>query len=153
MNEETWALVISGLALLASVWSVVESRRASGKSVALQERMLRLESGRELERRISGLKAQLVAFIADSGGRARLFFRNQGPATAHGIEILVDGRPLSQHQLVTRPDRDLATLGPSAEASVGLLQYDGRPDTLRVTLEWADESGQRGHWESDLSLH
>jgi hypothetical protein len=153
MKQETWALVISGLALLASIWSVVESHRSSNRNVSLQERMLRLESGRELERRISGLKAQLVAFIVHGDGRERLYFRNQGPAAAQDIEILVDERPLKEHPLVMRPDRDLVTLGASAEASVGLLRYDGRPDRLRVALHWADESGDRGHWESDLSLH
>jgi hypothetical protein len=115
--------------------------------------MLRLESGRELERRISGLKAQLVAFIANGDGRERLYFRNQGSAAAREFEALVDERPLKEHPLVMRPDRELVTLGPSAEASVGLLRYDGRPDSIRVALRWADESGDRGHWESDLSLH
>jgi hypothetical protein len=153
MKQETWALLISGFALLASIWSVIESRRSSNKNVSLQQQMLRLESGRELERRIAGLKAQLVAFVAKSDGRERLYFRNQGSASAREIEVLVDEQPLMGHPLVMRSDRDLLTLGPSAEVSFGLLKYDGRPDSIRVALHWADESGDRSHWESDLSLH
>jgi hypothetical protein len=82
-----------------------------------------------------------------------LYFRNQGAAAAREIEVLVDERPLKEHPLVMRSDRDLLTLGPSAEASFGLIRYDGRPDSIRVAMQWADESGDRGHWESDLSLH
>jgi hypothetical protein len=150
MSRETLALVISGLALLASIWSVVETRRASNRDLKLQERMLRLESGRELERRIAGLKAQLVAFVDVSGNR--LYLRNHGQATAQNIEVMLDGLPLGEHQLATRSERYPDTLGAAAEAGVRLLRYDGRQDTIRVALTWRDESGERGQWESDLSL-
>jgi hypothetical protein len=153
MSEEIAALVISVLALIASIWSVVESRRASNKGIALQERLLRLESGKELERRIAGLQAQVVAFIDIRDGRDRLYFRNEGLATAQEIEVLIDGLPMTKQQLVVRADSQPTTLGPSAEASVGLLQYDGRPAALRVAVHWTDDTGERGHWESDLSLH
>ena len=117
---------ISVIALAISTWSIVEARRAANRSSRTQEQMLRLETGRERDRRLSVQKAQVLAFITTGETDKRLCVRNEGQAPARRVTILVDGQSLEDHELTFPPERPISTLGPRAEAVVILSPPHGQ---------------------------
>ena len=143
---------ISAVALVISAWSIIESRRAATKSNQTQAQMLRLETGRERDRRLSAKQAHVVAFVTGGSTDKRLFIRSQGHATARNVTVLLDGQSLEDHDLTLPPERPISVLGPDAEAAIVLAPHMGSQDGLHVTVTWDDESDERGQWESDLSL-
>ncbi len=90
MSEPSaWTAVgISIVAVVASVFAIIASSRASSRSNDLQERLLRLENTRERDRRIAAQRANVVAFMTGLVSNQRLFFRNEGEGTARGIEAI-----------------------------------------------------------------
>lgn len=154
MSEPSaWTAVgISIVAVVASVFAIIASSRASARSNDLQERLLRLENTRERDRRTAVKRANVVAFMTGSVNNQRLFFRNEGEGTARGIEVRVDGQTLEDYAYIIAPDRPITTLGPKAEASVIVANQFGAPDGIHVTVTWEDASELAGRWESDLSF-
>jgi hypothetical protein len=154
MSEPSaWIAVgISIVAVVTSLFAIIVSSRASGRSNDLQERLLRLEHVRERDRRIAGKRASIVAFMAGTASNQRLFFRNEGEGVARGIEIRVDGQTVEDYSYIIAPDRPIATLGSKAEASIIVANQFGAPDGIHVTVTWEDDSEVAGRWESDLSF-
>ncbi len=146
------AIGISIVAVVASVFAIIASSRASARSNDLQERLLRLENTRERDRLTAIKRANVVAFMTGSAGNQRLFFRNEGEGTARGIEIRVDEETLEDYPYIIAPDRPITTLGPKAEASVIATNEFGGPDGIHVSITWVDASELPGRWESDLSF-
>jgi hypothetical protein len=154
MSEPSgWTAVgISVVAVMASVFAIIASNRASSRSNDLQERLFRLENARERDRRMTAQRANVVAFVSGSVSNQRLFFRNEGEGTARRIKVSVDGQSLEAYRFVIASDRPITTLGPKAEASVLVANELGGPDGVHVKVTWEDATEIEGRWESDLSL-
>lgn len=154
MSEPSaWTAVgISIVAVVASVFAIIASSRASARGNDLQERLLRLENTRERDRLTAVKRANVVAFMTGSARNRRLCFRNEGEGTARGIEVRVDGQTLEDYAYIIAPGRPITTLGPKAEASVIVANDLGSPDGVNVTVTWQDASDLAGRWESDLTF-
>lgn len=60
--------------------------------------------------------------------------------------------PLADHELVPQGEEEIDHLGPGAEVRYLLGITMGGPRSIRVRLEWEDQSEQPGLWTSQLKL-
>ena len=146
-----WSFAVSIGALAVAVWAVLTSRTTSAAATQVQARLLRLEGARERDRLATARRANIVAFVITADRNTRIYFRNEGEGTARAIQVLMDGRPLSEHDFAVNGDPPPETLSARGEAHCLLAPFMGGPVRARARVTWEDETGP-GEWESDLNL-
>lgn len=146
------ALVISISALIVSIWAILSARSTGARQSVLQEQMLRLEAGRERDRRLEQQSAKLVARINRNGDRLELVVANRGVREARAIETYIDDEHVTDSTLVPQGVSPVSHLGPDAEGSFLLAAHMGSPPVILVRLEWEDDSGIPGRWSSQLNI-
>jgi hypothetical protein len=152
MGTAPWFIVyrselISIAALLISiiaVWLAWLSYRTS-------RRMVEIEENRDKETRRQAAKAKLVANREKtSGATFRLTVRNDGEGTARDISIMLDGTPISSHPAASKTDALVSTLNPGGSTWCILVPTLGKPFPKTIRIEWQDDSGEPGLYESGL---
>ena len=165
-NWAQWTGVVGALvALMSLMWNIVQSRRVS----KLNHRLLELEEGREADRKDSEVRAQLRAKVVvkrvpgEPGmgavpptlGRTfeYLVVENIRDATACEIQVWLDGDSIDKVDYV-RANSELRTLGGHSEFRFMLrstTRYMQKPPQ-HIRIEWSDESGRPGFYESSLAV-
>jgi hypothetical protein len=78
--------------------------------------------------------------------------RNEGMAIARNIRVLLDGRPALEHSLIPRGETESNTLGSGADFRYVLAVSFQSARVVDVVIEWDDDSGRAGKWESQLKV-
>ena len=150
---DTGNLAIGLAALGVSAWAAWSARHTSRAQTRIQERLLTLEGVRERDRVLLSKSARLRAEIIRLGHDCQLAIRNEGDGEARAVRVVLDDKPLLEHDLVMVRSEELATvLGPGATVRYGMAIVMGSPLRYAVRLEWEDDSGQPGSWRSQLRL-
>lgn len=144
------SLIVSVAALCVSIWAITQSKRTSAYGHRLQERLLSLEASRERKRDAETKRATVVAFISGPTNGRHLYLRNEGAGTARNVKVTVDGQSASEHEYVLGDPPPSGILGTKAEYGMLLLCANSAPSSLKVEIDWEDDAGDSGHWESDL---
>ena len=151
MDAQGW---LSVTALVISLVSAAVAWSASRKQNDMQQRLLDLESARERDRVAERNSAALRAeFVEHAGGGHKLHVTNEGAAAARAINIQIDGAPLEESpRALVRPGEMLRILGPGAEVSYHVPVHHGIIPFFHIELQWIDDSGVPGKWESQLKV-
>ena len=64
----------------------------------------------------------------------------------------MDDQPLSAHTLWVRGQDEVAEIGPGAHVDYILGIAMGKPTMFLVEITWTDETGEPGHWKSQLKV-
>ena len=139
-------------ALGVGIWFICEVVHIISIHHSLHDELLRLETGRALDRPSSPNTAALRAEMYRLDRTGRLVIHNAGQVEALSVHIAVDGTPIDQHQLFPRSPQPLAVIGPNARVGFLMMTHDGAPSSYRVELRWDDASGRPGNWASALTL-
>jgi hypothetical protein len=150
---DPWGVGIGAAALAVSAWAAWQARGTAKAQTRVQERLLALEGARERDRLLRAKSASLRAEIWKSGHDYRLAIRNEGDAEARAVQVYVDEKRLSEHEIILlTPDEEVTMLGPGAEVRYIMAIAMGSPRRYDVRLEWEDNSGQPGRWRSQLRI-
>jgi hypothetical protein len=95
--------------------------------------------------------AKRGALRATFGPRA-LIIRNEGQASARSVTLTLNGVPAAEADLFRGRQVQIATIAAGASVSFPFVVWDGMPRQHDVVVTWDDESGERGSWESGLSI-
>jgi hypothetical protein len=140
-----WLIALAGLAL-----AVIGCALAVGgwrRERSLQRRLTRMQefAARERERRAKRARLH-VAIEQRIEISWNLTIRNDGPSTANGVTISINGVPLDSSPLVDL--EKLKQAGTEAIAGNGQLRLPllgrERPKDLLVEMTWSDSSGDMG---------
>jgi len=154
------SVCIAGLALWRSWRAGREASEATREAndlmkqqVALHERLTQIEQSREQARLMQSLQAALRAELRKSpGGTWRLFVINTGQGEARDVAIMLDGKPLLEHDAVPRGEEEAKTIGPESEISYCMaLAFSCHPP-FEFEATWSDDSGEPGHYETTVSF-
>src|SRR4051794_39432283 len=113
--------------------------------------MVRIERARDKLADLQSKRAELTAVCGAVGQRMYEFvISNNGPGKARDIKVMLDGKPLHEHPVMAnQPEK------PDRMSAGSVLKYpfcpsmdNPAPDTVRI--EWNDDSGEAGVYESDL---
>jgi hypothetical protein len=139
---------IAVLALIVSVWVGLRQN-------TLQGRLLNLETARERDRLAQAKRAQLRASIVQGDAHSYyLAIENQGASEARAVTVHLDGKTLEEHDRVAVKAGEVArTLGPGVGVRYILAIAFGTPPIFDVALSWEDDTGEPGHWRSQLRWH
>jgi hypothetical protein len=157
------AASISGLALLVSVVALVFSRRADAKShqnavraTELQEQMVKIEQRRDEERLVQRQRASLSIKLNPLWRNERvrawqLVLNNNGSVEARNIRVSLDGRSIDDIDWIVKqkPLKEM-TLGAGAPCNWH-IGSNWRPPPWHAIVEWDDESGQPGRYQTTLT--
>jgi hypothetical protein len=146
------SISLSIAALVVSIASTIATSRISSRQNALQEQMLALETAREQDRRREAESAQVTASIERWGREHRLRIQNSGSVTARNVRVLMDGKPLREHELILQGEDEISVLGPGVDATYILAVAQQSPGVVLVRIEWSDDSADNRIWESQLKV-
>jgi len=135
--------VIAMLSLLVAVVALLYGNRLGRRIVAIEEQ-------RDKERQLQQQRARLVASVCQADRSSyHLVIHNAGESAATNIRMQLDGAEPSTHP--TFPDQTLATvLGPSASKGYFLAPSMSHSLPKSIRLQWCDDSGEDGYFESHL---
>jgi hypothetical protein len=161
MSDAAIANVIAVVAALVAIAALWLAARTNRKQIHLQEQqnrlqadLVRIEQVRERDRVVAGSQAKLQGqlFAGISGGMtAHLRVTNLGAATARNIRITIDETPILRHSAFRR-DPLPGAIAPGAPVNFRMVAFDGMETRYRVAIDWDDESGHAGHWNSTVSI-
>lgn len=96
-------------------------------------------------------KARLTAALNRSGRHTfDLVITNLGPGVARNILVKLDGKRPSEHPAARVSGEDKSKLAPDAAMKFAMLPSLGSPLPVTVRVEWEDDSGEDGLYESGL---
>jgi hypothetical protein len=153
MTLDLAPIALSAVAILVSVWAASKAHAAAKRQNQIQERLLALESARERDRITETKQAKLRAAITNDGRDYLLAVRNHGAGQARAVQILIDGKTPSDHEIIlAQRDEVITALGPGATISLPMAITMGSPLVYDVQLSWEDDSAQLGQWHSQLNV-
>jgi hypothetical protein len=144
-TESVIGIAISVIALGASIWTTVTTKRHDS-------RLLQLEHAREADRVRETKSAKLIASMTRSAHSGRLRIINRGQAAARNVRVAVDGVSLDAHKLLRGLEHPVAVIGAGSTVEALLMTFDGMQGQYQLELVWDDESGQPGRWTSTVTL-
>lgn len=157
-NAALAAVTVSVVSALVSFASVVVAVIALRKSNRTQKRLLEIEEQREQDRVSETRKARLVAEIvreefplSPSSKRTFLEIENLGQSEAREIDVALDNGPATAHPTMLRRTEEIRHVGPQSSFRYTLAPDNATPLPKNVVIEWSDDSGERGRYESTLT--
>ena len=140
-----WAVALSGVVLgvLGCSFGLWTWRRQQ----SLQRRLVRLQELAASERERQTKRAKLHAALEQHVEITwTLVIQNEGPATASGITLSINGVPLDQSPLIDPRicgEADTESLAGNQQLRLPLVVRE-RPEDLVVEVTWSDASGDLG---------
>lgn len=150
-----WSLVVSVVALGASIWAHFRATRLKAESNDLQARLVELEEDREADRRQKQQAADLTAYFEKrpgrNGPRTMLVLRNNGDAPAEDVKVEFDGEPIDEHGSVHYDEATIPKIGSGAESPILVSVHSGHNPPFHVRLRWSDGTGEDNSFETTLT--
>ena len=130
-----------------------ENRKLARANIELQKRLLAIEEDREEVRKKTAAKAFLQARIIEHGRAGhKLFIENTGNGPARNIVIKMDDLPFNEHPIAVRGVGEINVIGPGAHVTKVLTLTLARRPPFQLKLTWDDDSGERGEYQTTLTL-
>ena len=149
-------LVVSAIAILIALWSVVQSHRSAKRQNEWQERVLHLEEMEARSRSTASQSARLRAFLDRNTEFPTLSIINDGAAEARDISVSIDGTPILEHRpqghFIVRDQEEVRRLGPGGSTRYILTRTKGSSSRFQVEISWADKASATQSWRSELLL-
>lgn len=147
LQLSSWALFLATFAL--AIAAFVQSR----DNRAMRQQVAAIEGAREKDRLLDRQQAALVATILHEDGKFvyMIAIENRGRGGAREISVRLDGSDVAA--MPNHNQHPLTLLGPGAVYTYSLPKPGMNvlyPEV--VTVEWADESGVPGHFESTVGV-
>ena len=137
MTASDW---ISGLALLVSAVALYHSIRIDRKQ----------EKNRIRETRTAKVVARVEEYRPNS---YRMVLKKEGPAAAHDLTIMFDNQPVTKHRMFLQNVKVATMIGSGAQLSYPINFSHDTPDSVSVRIDWKDDSGRPGKWETVLHIY
>jgi hypothetical protein len=153
MNLADWFSIPGNSAFAAFIISLVSIFIAAGAmftSWRTQKRQVEIEEAREKDRLKERHKADLVARLVRDG-RDLLIIENKGPAEAREISILLNGRSLSEFPAFVGGQSEIHRVGAYSSFHYLMAFYAGVELTPEITINWIDDSGEPGIYQTTLT--
>ena len=97
--------------------SVVVAVCVHRRDHALGKRMLALEEARECDRIATQRKAVLMSQLERHANGHRLVIRNTGTAEASNVTAKLDGKPMMEHEVMSRCEKEHKVIGPQSQVT------------------------------------
>jgi hypothetical protein len=149
-TSEVWPWLTRAWFWLAAAVAAVSGLVACANHIISLRRSMREESERSAKKRHER-KASVVAtggFINKSTFRVVLL--NDGGSIASNVIVAFDGKPAHEHPCIRSPVTPLPSLMPKAQSLYEFLPHLGADRPRRVRIEWTDDSGEPGAYETQL---
>ena len=153
MNLADWFSIPGNSAFASFILSLVSIFIAAGAmftSWRTQKRQVEIEEAREKYRLKEMHKADLVARLVKDG-RDLLIIENKGPAEAREISILLNGRSLSEFQAFVGGQSEIHRVVAYSLFHYLMAFYTGVDLTPEITINWIDDSGEPGIYQTTLT--
>ena len=152
-DEATLAgVVVSGAALVVSIFALIKSSRAQLEANDAQKRIVEIEENRERDRLAATQRAELRAELRKTAKSTdRLYVINDGTAPARNVVVLLDGKPLSDHPVAVKGDELGAVIGPKSETSCIMGMDMGCAPPFEIEISWEDDSNEPQSYKSTLT--
>jgi hypothetical protein len=135
--------VISVAALIISIVSLRSSNRTS-------RRLIEIEEGRDRLASKQAAKAKITSMLNRQGSSYRLTIFNEANGEAREIRVTLDGIGIVGNPAVLRGQAEKRRLGPRSSFYYNLVVSQSFPKPKTIRIEWQDDSGEAGLYESDL---
>jgi len=154
------SVVVAAVALLNSWRAGRQAHKATREAnelvkqqVALQDRLAQIEQSREHARLMQTLQAALRAELRQTGQSSwRLFVLNTGSSPARNVTIMLDGKPLLEHDAVPRGEQEANLIGPESDVSYCIAPGSDCSPPFELEATWDDDSGQQGQYGTTLTF-
>jgi len=139
------ATVISAIAIVVSIWT-------HNRNHKLQARIVALEEAREKDRLAEKQKAYLTAQMTENmDGRPVLRILNNGFAKARNIKVVLDNKPVLEHNSILNNQEEICQVGPQSSFQYLLFVCDQLYPPSEVKITWEDDSGEPGKYSTTLT--
>lgn len=143
--------ILSASALVVSIGAAIVSWRAARTSNSFQSRLVSIEGTRERDRLTEMRSAAVLAEVHVSADRTwQLRVRNEGPAEAREVLVLLDDQPLYQSYRAHAKHATPFHLGPGGRRDFTLAVHVGSSTVFDVELRWIDGNSENNVWRSRL---
>jgi hypothetical protein len=134
---------------ILSLISILIAIVAMYTSWKTQKRLVEIEEVRETDRQREMHKADLVAQSERGEKISRLVITNRGPAEAQEISVLINGKPLKEFPAFV-DDKEIRGIGPHSSIRYRMAFTFGMDTSFDVTINWSDNSGEQGIYQTTL---
>jgi hypothetical protein len=132
----------------ASLWVAILAWRSTHRT---NHRLVEIEERRDRLATMQAVKASLTAsFYEDDANTYLLTIRNDGDGAAKNIHIWLDGRPASEQPAGQDVQSENDRLSPQGALKFSFCGDYESPLPKTIRIEWDDDSGENGLYESDL---
>ncbi|MDH5510913.1 MAG: hypothetical protein OEZ32_11250 [Nitrospinota bacterium] len=140
------SLLLSGIAIMASIYATAKARDNSSRLLAIEEQ-------RESDRLVDRSKASLSVRREKDGSSYRLYISNSGNAAAKNVEITMNGKPILEHKVIPQGEQEKKIIGPDSEVSYILAESMGKGNNppYIIVISWDDDSDKKGRYETTVS--
>ncbi len=146
-------VVIAGGSLVVAIVALRRSARAAAEANAAQRRLVAIEEARESERRTQSQRALLRPSLRKTGkSDYRLCVSNAGASAARDLRIMLDGKPLAEHDAAVTGDTLPDLVGPHSEVTCLLALHMQCAPPFQIELAWKDDSEQPGSFKGTLTF-
>ena len=140
------ALLVAIVSVLVAAWALFDNRKSSRALLAVELKLARLESARELDRQLEKNTATVRAKFE----QLLLVVTNAGPQPAYNVAVFIDGRPVVEDARFYKGAPMPDVLAPGALHSYSLDGFDGMQKMFRVRLTWTTPDDSTGGWEANV---
>lgn len=147
------SLIISALSLVIAIIALIVSWRT-------QKRQIQIQEARETDRITLKKKANLRVHIGretlnrgmGSFEQYFLYIENKGLCDARNIELLVDGKRITEHGSFLKSTQEITHVGPESKCRYVLKMPIDTPVPSKAEITWEDDSGQPDKYSTTLTL-
>lgn len=145
--------IVSIIALALSAFSIVLGWRSTRRDADIQSRLLKIEEERQEAEQRDSQSAKLRAYIEKTGRHDyRLIVENHGAGTARQVRTVIDDVPVSEHEAIIDGSDEIRSIGPQSDIGfIASLTMGGKNPPWNVRLQWRDDSGRQGAYESTVT--
>jgi hypothetical protein len=137
-------LIISSVSLFVAILAWRSSHRTSHRLVEIEEERDRRETKQ-------ASKARLTAAMYEKRKyQYELLIQNEGEGDARNVRLWLDGEPAAEQPAGDDVPSEKERLGAHGSLKLAFLPNLGTPLPRTIRIEWEDDSGEKGLYESDL---
>jgi len=145
-------LVVAFVSLCVAIMAYAKSYKTQDQTIALQQRLIQIEEGRDqlslIKASSATLRAELREFERSS---YKLCIANDGASVARNVRIELGDMPLVDHQAFPRGVKMPNFIGPKSEITCPIAIHLGCAPSFALRVLWDDDCGPNHNFMTTLS--
>ena len=135
-------LVVAFVSLCVAIMAYAKSYKTQDKTIALQQRLIQIEEGRDQLSLVKASSAKLRAELREfERSSYKLCIANDGESMARNVRIELGDMPLIDHQAFLRGVKMPDFIGSKSEITCPIAIHLGCAPPFSIRVFWDDDCG------------